>query len=215
MISSFSIATRHLLAPALAIGFSLSGTAAALAEVQPGKPAPEFAARDTSGKEVKLSDLRGKTVVLEWTNHLCPYTVKHYVTGNMQALQKDAAKDGVVWLTVASSAPGMQGHVNAVEAEKLTADRDAAPASVLLDPEGKVGHLYEAKTTPHMFVIDATGKLVYMGAIDDKPTANSADVKTARNYVREALDAVKNGTPIKTASTRAYGCTVKYPPVRS
>ena len=140
--------------------------------------------------------------MLEWTNHLCPYTVKHYVTGNMQALQKDAAKDGVVWLTVASSAPGMQGHVNGLEAEKLTADRNAAPASVLLDPEGTVGRLYEAKTTPHMFVIDPAGKLVYMGAIDDKPTASPADVKTARNYLREALDAVKAGTPVKTASTR-------------
>jgi peroxiredoxin len=213
MMPSYS--TRRLLAPTLAIGLALASAPAVLAEIQPGKPAPEFTARDTAGKEVKLSDLRGKTVVLEWTNHLCPYTVKHYVTGNMQALQKDAAKDGVVWLTVASSAPGMQGHVNGLEAEKLTADRNAAPASVLLDPEGTVGRLYEAKTTPHMFVIDPAGKLVYMGAIDDKPTASSADVKTARNYLREALDAVKAGTPVKTASTRPYGCTVKYPPVRS
>ena len=215
MMPSFSIATRRLLAPALAIGFALASAPAALAEVAPGKPAPEFAARDTTGKEIKLSSLRGKTVVLEWTNHLCPYTVKHYETGNMQALQKDAAKDGIVWLTIASSAPGMQGHVNGLEADKLTADRNAAPASVLLDPDGTVGRLYEAKTTPHMFVIDPEGKLAYMGAIDDKPTANSADIKTARNYVREALDAVKGGTPVKSASTRPYGCTVKYPPARS
>ncbi len=213
MISSFSIATR-LLAPALAIGFALSAIPAT-AEVVPGKPAPEFTARDTAGKEVKLSDLRGKTVVLEWTNHLCPYTVKHYVTGNMQALQKDATKDGVVWLTVASSAPGTQGHVNALEAEKLTADRNAAPANVLLDPEGTVGRLYEAKTTPHMFVIDKDGKLAYMGAIDDRPTANQADVKGARNYVREALTAVKAGEAVKTSSTRPYGCTVKYSSARS
>jgi peroxiredoxin len=215
MMPSFSIATRPMLAPVLAIGFALASAPAVLAEVQPGKPAPEFTARDTTGKEIKLSSLRGKTVVLEWTNHLCPYTVKHYVTGNMQALQKDAAKDGVVWLTVQSSAPGTQGNVSAAEADKLTADRGAAPAGVLLDPAGAVGHLYEAKTTPHMFVIDPEGKLAYMGAIDDKPTANSADVKGARNYVREALDAVKGGTPVKTASTRPYGCTVKYPPVRS
>lgn len=213
MISAFSIATRRLV-PALAIGFALTAVPAS-AEVTPGKPAPEFTARDTAGNEVKLSDLRGKIVVLEWTNHLCPYTVKHYSTGNMQALQKDAAKDGVVWLTVASSSPGAQGHVNAREADKLTADRGAAPARVLLDPDGTVGHLYEAKTTPHMFVIDSTGKLAYMGAIDDKPTANNADVKTARNYVREALDAVKNGTPVKTVSTRPYGCTVKYSAARS
>ena len=215
MMPSFSIATRRLLAPALAIGFALSGAPAVLAEVQPGKPAPEFTARDSTGKEIKLSSLRGKTVVLEWTNHLCPYTVKHYETGNMQSLQKDAAKDGIVWLTVASSAPGMQGHVNALEADKLTADRNAAPASVLLDPDGTVGRLYEARTTPHMFVIDPEGKLAYMGAIDDKPTASAADVKAARNYVREALDAMKSGTPVKSASTRPYGCTVKYPPARS
>jgi peroxiredoxin len=215
MMPSFSIATRRLLAPALAIGFALSSATAVLAEVQPGKPAPDFTARDSTGKEIKLSSLRGKTVVLEWTNHLCPYTVKHYSTGNMQALQKDAAKDGVVWLTVTSSAPGTQGHVNATEADKLTADRGAAPASVLLDSDGAVGHLYEAKTTPHMFVIDPAGNLVYMGAIDDKPTANNADVKTARNYVREALNAVKNGTAVKTASTRPYGCTVKYSAARS
>lgn len=215
MMPSFSFATRRLLAPALAIGLALASAPAVLAEVQPGKPAPEFTARDTTGKEIKLSGLRGKTVVLEWTNHLCPYTVKHYVTGNMQALQKDAAKDGVVWLTIASSARGMQGHVNGLEAEKLTADRNAAPANVLLDPEGTVGRLYEAKTTPHMFVIDPQGKLVYMGAIDDKPTANSADVKIARNYVREALESVRSGAPVKTASTRPYGCTVKYPPARS
>ena len=215
MMPSFSIATRRMLAPALAIGFALSGAPAVLAEVQPGKPAPEFTARDSTGKEIKLSSLRGKTVVLEWTNHLCPYTVKHYETGNMQSLQKDAAKEGIVWLTVASSAPGMQGHVNALEADKLTADRNAAPASVLLDPDGTVGRLYEARTTPHMFVIDPEGKLAYMGAIDDKPTANAADVKAARNYVREALDAMKSGTPVKSASTRPYGCTVKYPPARS
>jgi len=188
---------------------------AARADVQPGKAAPDFTARDSAGKDVTLSSYRGKTVVLEWTNHLCPYTVKHYATDNMQALQRDATKDGVVWLTVVSSARGTQGYVETLEADKLTADRKAAPTSILLDPEGKLGHLYEAKTTPHMYVIDKDGKLAYMGAIDDNPTANHASVKTAHNYVREALAAVKAGQPVKTASTRPYGCTVKYSAARS
>jgi peroxiredoxin len=208
-------ATRTLATAALAACLAIGGVNAVRADVQPGKAAPDFTARDTTGKEVTLSSYRGKIVVLEWTNHLCPYTVKHYATDNMQAIQRDAAKDGVVWLTVASSARGTQGHVNELEADKLTADRNAAPAAVLLDPEGKVGHLYEAKTTPHMFVIDKEGKLAYMGAIDDRPTANHADVKAARNYVREALAAVKAGEAVKTASTRPYGCTVKYSAARS
>ena len=181
----------------------------------PGKPAPEFTARDTAGKEIKLSSLRGKTVVLEWTNHLCPYTVKHYVTGNMQALQKDAAKDGVVWLTIASSAPGTQGHVNALEADKLTADRDAAPASVLLDPEGTVGHLYEAKTTPHMFVIDADGQARLHGCHRRQADGQQRRRQDRAQLRARALDAVKSGTPVKMASTRPYGCTVKYSAARS
>jgi peroxiredoxin len=187
----------------------------ALADVRPGTVAPDFAARDSSGKDVTLSSLRGKTVVLEWTNHECPYTVKHYATGNMQTLQKEATGDGVAWLTIVSSGPGTQGHVTAEEANKLTADRKAAPTAVLLDPDGKVGRLYQARTTPHMFVIDKDGKVAYMGAIDDKPTANHADVKTSRNYVREALAAIKAGQPAKISSTRPYGCSVKYAPARS
>lgn len=207
-------------APALAFAavtacLAMAGADPVRADVQPGKAAPDFSARDTAGKDVTLSSYRGKTVVLEWTNHLCPYTVKHYATDNMQALQREATKDGIVWLTVVSSPPGMQGYVDALEADKLTADRKAAPTALLLDPEGKLGHLYQAKTTPHMFVIDKDGKLAYMGAIDDKPTANHADVKTAHNYVREALAAVKAGQTVKTASTRPYGCTVKYSPARS
>lgn len=203
---------RHMLiAAGLGACLALSGAGGVrAAEVQPGKQAPDFTARDTAGKEVKLSSFRGKTVVLEWTNHQCPYTVKHYASGNMQALQKDATGDGVVWLTIVSSAPGTQGYVEAAEADKLTRDRKAEPSAVLLDPEGSVGHLYEAKTTPHMFVVDASGKLIYMGAIDDKPTSNQADIKGARNYVREALDALAEGRPIAVASARPYGCSVKY-----
>ncbi len=198
-----------------ALAACLVAGSAARADVQPGKAAPDFTARDTTGKDVTLSSYRGKTVVLEWTNHLCPYTVKHYATNNMQALQREATKDGVVWLTVVSSAPGTQGYVGELEADKLTADRKASPTALLLDPEGKLGHLYEARTTPHMFVIDKDGKLAYMGAIDDKPTASHGDVKTAHNYVRDALAAVKAGQPVKAASTRPYGCTVKYSAARS
>jgi hypothetical protein len=148
--------------------------------------------------------------VLEWTNHECPYTVKHYATGNMQALQMAATESGAIWLTVVSSRPGSQGYVEALEADKLTADRHAHPTAVLLDPAGDLGKLYGARVTPHMYVIDASGMLVYMGAIDDRPTADHASVKGARSYVREALDAVAAGRPVAVASTRPYGCTVKY-----
>lgn len=179
-------------------------------EIQPGRLAPDFTLKDSTGKEVKLSSFKGKTVVLEWTNHECPYVRKHYETSTMQTLQKDASKDGVVWLTLISSAPGQQGHVNGLEAEKLTADRKAAPTAVLFDPTGKVGKAYEARVTPHMFVIDKDGMLRYQGGIDDKPSANHADVKTAKPYVREALAAVKAGATPNPAVTRAYGCSIKY-----
>lgn len=190
------------MAPAMAGG--------AAANPQTGKAAPDFTATDSKGKQHALAGYKGKTVVLEWTNHECPYTVKHYATGNMQALQKAATDAGVVWLTLVSSRPGSQGHVNGLEADRLTEERTAHPTAVLLDPEGDVGRRYGARTTPHMYVIDAAGMLVYMGAIDDQPTANHASVKGARNYVREALDAVAQGRPVALASTRPYGCTIKY-----
>jgi len=148
--------------------------------------------------------------VLEWTNHECPYVRKHYESGNMQALQKAVTESGAIWLTLVSSRPGTQGHVNALEADKLTDDRNAHPTAVLLDANGDVGRLYGARTTPHMFVIDPSGMLVYMGAIDDQPTANHGSIKVARNYVREALDAIGQGRPVALASTRPYGCTIKY-----
>ena len=185
-------------------------TATARDAVQPGKPAPDFTAKDAAGKDVRLSSFKGRTVVLEWTNQDCPYVRKHYGSGNKQALQKDATGQNVVWLTVSSSAPGAQGHVNGLEAEKLTVDRKAAPSAFLLDPDGRVGRLYGATVTPHMYVIDKAGTLAFMGGIDDKPTSNQADIKTARNYVREALTSVAAGQPVKTASTRPYGCTIKY-----
>ncbi len=185
-------------------------TATANAAPQIGKPAPDFSAVDSNGKTVKLSDYRGKIVVLEWTNDGCPYVQKHYGSGNMQKLQKEEAANGIVWLTIISSAPGTQGYVDGAEANALTASRHAAPTAVLLDPEGKAGHLYNARTTPHMFIVNADGTLVYMGGIDDKPTANPADVKTAKNYVRAALSEVLAGKPVADAVTRPYGCSVKY-----
>ncbi|MGO9459430.1 MAG: thioredoxin family protein [Rhodomicrobium sp.] len=185
-------------------------TATASAAPQVGKPAPDFSATDANGRTVKLSGYRGKIVVLEWTNDGCPYVKKHYKSGNMQSLQKDAAEKGIVWLTIISSAPGEQGYVNGTAANQLTISRGAAPAEVLLDPEGKVGHLYDARTTPHMFIVNAEGTLVYMGGIDDKATTDVDDIKTAKNYVRAALDEVMAGQPVAEAVTRPYGCSVKY-----
>ena len=175
-----------------------------------GQPAPAFSGTDTQGKTQRLADYRGRTVVLEWTNHDCPYVRKHYGGGNMQALQRAAAADGVAWLTLISSAPGKQGHVSAREADTLTRDRDAAPAAVILDPSGEIGRMYAAKTTPHMYVIDQRGTLVYMGGIDDRPTADVADIPGARNHVAAALAEIKAGKPVSQAVTRPYGCSMKY-----
>ena len=189
---------------------SVATSALARDSVQPGKPAPDFTAVDTAGKPVSLAALKGKTVVLEWTNHDCPYVAKHYGTGTMQQLQHDATGKGVVWLTVISSSKGQQGYVEGLEADKLTQDRKAAPTAVLLDASGQVGRLFGATTTPHMFVIKADGTLAYMGGIDDKPSTARETVKTARPYVREALEAIAAGQPVKAASTRPYGCSIKY-----
>jgi peroxiredoxin len=175
-----------------------------------GTPAPDFIATDSNGVSRRLSDLQGATVILEWTNHDCPFVGKHYGTGNMQALQKEATQQGVVWLSVISSAPGKQGHVTPEQANALTRERDAAPTAVLMDPDGKIGRLYKARTTPHMFIIDPQGTLMYMGAIDDKPSANWDDVKTANNHVKTALSAMANNQPIDPSVTRPYGCSVKY-----
>lgn len=182
------------------------------AEVAAGQPAPLFAANDSRGGQQRLADFKGKTVVLEWTNHECPYTIKHYASANMQKLQGEATAQGVVWLTVVSSAPGQQGHVDAAQAERLSAERGAKPTAVLLDPGGDLGRLYAAKSTPHMFVIDQHGNLAYAGAIDDRPTADINDVAGARSYVREALAAIAAGTRPSPSATRPYGCSVKYAP---
>lgn len=212
-VSRRNLSLLALAASAVAVGAAsvvAPASGAADVAVAPGKPAPDFTARDSKGREVKLSSFKGKVVVLEWTNNGCPYVAKHYGAGAMQALQKDVTGQDVVWLSIISSAPGQQGHAHGLEADKIAADAKANPSAILLDPEGAVGRLYKAQTTPHMFVIDKAGTLAYMGAIDDKPTSNPADLKGARNYVREAVAAVQGGKPVAVASTRAYGCSVKY-----
>ena len=175
-----------------------------------GSPAPTFSLASSTGPTISLADQRGKIVVLEWTNHDCPYVRKHYDAGNMQNLQKEATGQGVVWLTVISSAPGTQGHVSAGQANELTKTRKASPTAVLFDPTGTVGKAYGATNTPHMYVITKDGVLAYAGAIDDKPTTRRSDVESAQNYVRPALAAVAAGQSVKTPVTRAYGCTIKY-----
>jgi peroxiredoxin len=192
----------------MASAVALPRSASAAAKV--GEAAPTFSLPSSAGSTHGVADERGKIVVLEWTNHECPYVRKHYETGNMQALQKEATGSGVVWLTIISSAPGEQGYVTSAKANELTTSRKAGPTAVLFDPKGTVGRLYGATNTPHMYLIDKAGVLVYAGAIDDRPTTRTADVAGANNYVRAALQAVAVGQPIKTPVTRAYGCTVKY-----
>lgn len=180
------------------------------ADVEIGKPAPNFTATDIYGKEVKLSDLKGKRVVLEWTNHLCPFVRKQYGTGNMQATQEKATKDGVVWLSIVSSAPGKQGNVTPAEAQKIVKDVGAKATTRILDPSGKIGRLYGAKTTPHMFVIDKNGNVAYEGAIDDKPSPDPKSVEDAKNLVLAALDDLDAGKKVEVPFTVPYGCSVKY-----
>lgn len=196
---------KHLLATLL-----LTLTTSALALPQVGQPAPDFSAVDSAGKRHQLSDYRGRSVVLEWTNHDCPYVRKHYGAGNMQAQQRDATASDVVWLSIISSAPGKQGHVSGTEADRLTRERTASPSAVLLDESGEVGRLYGAKTTPHMFVIDGDGVLRYMGGIDSIASADAADIARAEPYVRTALTQLQAGQPVQPAVTRPYGCSVKY-----
>ncbi len=173
-------------------------------------PAPDFSAKDASGKLRSLAQFRGQTLVLEWTNHDCPFVRKHYGSGSMQALQREAAEAGVAWLSVISSGPGQQGYVTGAQAQALTTQRKAAPSTVLLDPTGAMGRAYGAKTTPHMFIINAQGILVYQGGIDDQPTTNPADLAKAKNYVRAALADVAAGRDVAIATSTPYGCSVKY-----
>jgi peroxiredoxin len=186
----------------------IESAAGALPQI--GQTAPDFTATDSKGASVRLSDYRGKTVVLEWTNADCPYTRKHYASGNMQGMQSLARKNDVVWLTVVSSAPGRQGYVNGPAADVLTQSRKAMPTAVLLDPTGTIARLYAAKTTPQLFVIDRNGALQYMGGMDSIATADEADIARAEPYLKEAMLAVAQGNPAPHAVTKPYGCSIKY-----
>ena len=202
--------TPFRLAQYLVLGIVTAYSLAAHAGVSVGQPAPDFSGVDSNGNQHILSQYKGKTVVLEWTNHDCPYVKKHYNSGNMQTLQKQATANGVVWLSIISSRPGKQGHVRGAKANDLTRSRNAAPTAVILDETSAIGRLYGAKTTPHMYIIDKTGQLVYMGGIDSIPSSDEADIAGAKNYVRAALDAMTAGKTIEDSITRPYGCSVKY-----
>jgi peroxiredoxin len=198
---------KHILPlPVLALALNLS----AFAAVEPGETAPDFTLKDSKGNSQKLSSFSGKFVVLEWMNPECPFVKKHYSTGNMQSLQKEYTGKGIVWLSIISSAPGKQGYCTGPQAEANTKDQKAFPTAVLLDPSGEVGQLYGAKTTPHMFVINPEGKLIYMGAIDSIRSANFSDCAKADNYVRQTLNAALAGKPVPNPETKSYGCSVKY-----
>lgn len=186
-------------------------SATPLIAVDVGQPAPDFTLTDIDGKKHSLSEFRGKTVVLEWHNPDCPLVRKHYESDNIPKLQREATKDGIVWLTINSGAPGQQGaDYTTAQLKELFAKQNSAATAYFRDQDGKVGHLYSAKTTPHMYIIDAKGTLQYQGAIDSIPSANKADIAKATNYVREALGSMKAGQPIKDTATKPYGCSVKY-----
>ncbi len=193
-----------------ALAVMLVGAVKATAAVTTGEKAPAFTLKDTAGKEHSLSDFAGKKVVLEWTNADCPFVKKFYKNGDMQKMQDQLTGEDVVWLQIVSSAPGKQGHITADEGEKLREANGVKSTATLLDPEGTVGKAYGAKTTPHMFVIDQEGVVVYQGAIDDKASTNPADVAGANNYVLTAFEEIKAGKPVSNATTKPYGCSVKY-----
>lgn len=187
---------------------ALAAPAQAAPEV--GQPAPDFEATDINGNPFKLSDHKGEIVVLEWTNHQCPFVVKHYETGNMQKTQAAAHEQGAKWVTIVSSAEGKQGYVSPEEAAKIVEENGAHIDAKILDPSGAIGHMYDAQTTPHMFVINAEGTLVYAGAIDDNSSPKHDTVEGATNYVLAALDNLKAGEPVATSTSQPYGCAVKY-----
>lgn len=205
------MAFRSLLSGCAVLAAAMLTVFAAAQEVRVGAPAPAFTATDSRGQTETLAQYRGKYVVLEWHNLGCPYTRKHYVSGNMQALQKEWTAKGVVWFTVISSAPGQQGYVTPSAENAYLAQMHAVPSAVLMDPEGKLGRLYNAKTTPQMIVIDPSGKVIYDGAIDNRPTPDPEDIRGAENYVSDALTEAMAGKPVASAFTRPYGCSVKYP----
>jgi hypothetical protein len=191
------------------------GVASAFGQVTSGQPAPDFTLTDTNGQQHSLSDYKGKFVVLEWFNPDCPFVKKHYDnSGNIPQLQKQYTAKGVAWLSINSSAEGKEGHYSSQELNKYMAGQGGTASAVFVDADGRVGHLYGAQTTPHIFVIDPQGILIYQGAIDDISSADSEDIKTAHNYVRTTLDAAMNGQPVPVSTTKSYGCSVKYIKIR-
>jgi peroxiredoxin len=190
--------------------FAVALAASAYANPEVGKPAPDFTLQDISGKKHELSDYKGKYVVLEWVNFGCPFVKKHYRSENMQKLQKEFSEKGVVWLSICSSAPGKQGNETPDAAKKGISQFGWAASAYLEDEDGKVGKLYNAKTTPEMFVVDPKGTLIYAGAIDDKPTPDPSTVEGSNNYVKAALSEATAGKSVSVPSTKPYGCSVKY-----
>ena len=203
---------RNLPSMILAAAASIAIASPLTAAQRTGAMAQDFKLTDVNGKTVQLSQFRGKTVVLEWHNPGCPFVSKHYNSGNMQMTQKAARQQGAVWLTINSGAKGKQGHMSGAEAKALIAKQNVQSSNYLFDTRGVVGKAYGAKTTPHMYIIDDAGILVYQGGIDDKPTANPADIKDARNHVLAALGEIKSGDRVSVAQSRPYGCSVKYAP---
>jgi len=201
---------KKLVIPALSGLFVLAYCLPAAAKVKIGQPAPDFTLRDAEGNKRSLSEFKDETVVLEWHNKGCPFVKKHYREGDMQSLQKNFTEKGVVWLTIISSAKGKQGYMTGEEARAHFEEVDASPTAVLLDPDGEVGKLYGAKTTPHMYVIDKNGVLQYNGAIDDNPSSDTDDIQGAKNFVAGALNDVMAGKRVANPVTRPYGCSVKY-----
>jgi peroxiredoxin len=193
------------------VGFILLASQLAQAsEAVVGKPAKDFTLPDSNGKSHSLSDYKGKIVVLEWLNHDCPFVVNHYDTGNMPKLQKTYAEKGVIWFSIISSAPGKQGYCTPEQANEIAKQKKALPKAVLLDPDGEVGKLYGAKTTPHMYIINAEGVLVYNGAIDSIRSTKPEDIAKAENYVKLALDELFEGKEVSVKTSKPYGCSVKY-----
>ena len=195
---------------ATALIAALTGIGSYAEDLAIGAAAPEFTLTDTKGVSHDLSDFKGKFVVLEWVNHGCPFVVKHYSGGNMQGLQKEFTDKGVVWLSVCSSAEGKQGYMSNDEWNAAIAEKGIASTATLIDEDGTVGKLYNAKVTPHMYIINPEGNLIYQGAIDDKKSTDAEDIATSENYVRSALNAALAGEPVATSVTQPYGCSVKY-----
>ena len=205
-----TIAMTAALVAGVALSIDRATAIGPTAAAKPGVSAPVFSASDIGGRTISLGDYAGKIIILEWTNDGCPFVGKHYNSGNMQALQRKYTGEGDVWLTIASSAPGEQGYVTPAEAKADLGRWRAAPSDYLLDPDGVIGRLYGARATPNIVVIDRSGRVAYMGAIDDTPSTRLADVKTAKNYLVAALDEIDAGKPVTVAATQAYGCSIKY-----